>query len=75
MHNRAGRSLLGGDLRIADFAILVPLIGAIVAFALYPQQALHDGQRDVRASVARAAHAGSQAASATETASTQGATP
>jgi NADH-quinone oxidoreductase subunit M len=77
MHNRVGRSGAGGDLRWRDALVLVPLIAAIVAFALYPQQALHDGQRAVRASVARAAAGGGpQTAAANQTASTtQGARP
>ncbi|HEX4690265.1 MAG TPA: proton-conducting transporter membrane subunit, partial [Solirubrobacteraceae bacterium] len=77
MHNRAGTSVVGGDLRITDALVLVPLIVAIIAFALYPQQALQDGQRAVRASVARAVVGGGpQAAAANQTASTtQGVTP
>jgi NADH-quinone oxidoreductase subunit M len=77
MHNRVGRSVVGGDLRWRDALVLVPMIAAIVAFALYPQQALHDGQRAVRASVARAVVGGGpQTAAADQTASTtQGVTP
>jgi NADH-quinone oxidoreductase subunit M len=76
MHNRAGRAVVGGDLRWTDALVLAPLIAAIVAFALYPQQALHDGQRAVQASVHRAAQGGAQTAAADQTASTtQGVTP
>jgi NADH-quinone oxidoreductase subunit M len=74
MHNRTGRSLVGGDLRWSDALVLVPLIAAVIAFALYPQQALQDGQRAVRASVSRAVAGGAQTAAADQTAST-GATP
>jgi NADH-quinone oxidoreductase subunit M len=75
MHNRPGRALVGGDLRWSDALVLVPLIAAIIAFALYPQQALHDGQRAVRASVHQAVRGGAQTAAADQTASTQGVTP
>ena len=40
MHNRTGRSVVGREMRWTDALVLVPLIAAIVAFALYPQQAL-----------------------------------
>jgi NADH-quinone oxidoreductase subunit M len=77
MHNRTGGTLAAGDLRWTDALVLVPLVVAIVAFALYPQQALHDGQRAAQASVAhpRAAGGGPTAAAAQQTASTQGVTP
>jgi hypothetical protein len=34
---------------LRDSLVLVPLIAAIVAFALYPQQAISDAERSVRA--------------------------
>jgi NADH-quinone oxidoreductase subunit M len=76
MHNREGGAVAGADLRVRDGLVLVPLIVAIIAFALYPQQALRHGQPAVRAAVRQAAQGGPQAAASTQTASaTQGATP
>ncbi len=52
MHNRVGPKVESRELSRADGFVLVPLTIAIVAFALYPQAALHAGERDVRARLA-----------------------
>ncbi|MDX6665138.1 MAG: NADH-quinone oxidoreductase subunit [Solirubrobacteraceae bacterium] len=51
MHNRAGPKLESRELSLSDGFILVPLVLAILALALYPQVALHRSERDVKASV------------------------
>ena len=40
MHNRVGRRMESRELRFADGLVLVPLVLAILAFAVYPQVAL-----------------------------------
>jgi NADH-quinone oxidoreductase subunit M len=42
MHNRTGPAVTSFDLSFRDAVVLVPLILAMVAFALYPQQAISD---------------------------------
>jgi NADH-quinone oxidoreductase subunit M len=44
MHNRRGVGVQSFDLRLRDALVIAPLVAAIIAFALYPQQALKDGQ-------------------------------
>jgi NADH-quinone oxidoreductase subunit M len=51
MHNRRGPAVTSFDLRVRDALVLVPLVAAILAFAVYPQQALRHQERAVRASV------------------------
>ena len=51
MHNRTGPQVRPFDLSVRDGAVIVPLVVAIVAFALYPQRALDSGERAVKASV------------------------
>ena len=51
MHNRSGPEVEGEDLGWRDAIVLVPLVLVILAFALYPQAALEDGERGVRAAV------------------------
>ena len=51
MHNRRGPEVASFELRWRDGIVLVPLVVAIVAFAVYPQQALRHGQRAVQAAV------------------------
>jgi NADH-quinone oxidoreductase subunit M len=76
MHNRRGAAVTSIDLRARDGLVLVPLVAAIVAFALYPQQELRHGQSAVRASLQRAIAAGSTTASSGQvTASSTGGTP
>ncbi|MEA2295138.1 MAG: NADH-quinone oxidoreductase subunit [Solirubrobacteraceae bacterium] len=48
-HNRVGPAVVAGrDMTLRDGLILVPLVIVIVAFALYPQAALRDGEQAVR---------------------------
>jgi NADH-quinone oxidoreductase subunit M len=51
MHNRTGEHVRSFDLSLRDGAVIVPLVVAIVAFAVYPQRALTSGEKAVRASV------------------------
>jgi NADH-quinone oxidoreductase subunit M len=62
MHNRVGTDVVSRDITLRDGVVLVPLVLAILAFALYPQIALHKGE----ASVVRSIQSAQQAASATE---------
>ena len=60
MHNRPhleGEGGLGGlrDLSLRDGLVLVPLVLAILAFALYPQRALHDSEPAVKVATLKAA--------------------
>jgi NADH-quinone oxidoreductase subunit M len=57
MHNRTGPAVTSFDLRATDGLVIVPLVLCILAFALYPQQALHQGEPAVRASVRPALNA------------------
>ena len=59
MHNRRGPRVASFDLSARDALVLVPLVAAIGAFALYPQRALETGQRAARAAVAPVLQAGS----------------
>jgi NADH-quinone oxidoreductase subunit M len=61
MHNRVGPAVSGGEMRVRDGLVLVPLVAAIIAFALYPQRAVEQGERAVRAAVQPAVQAGSGA--------------
>jgi NADH-quinone oxidoreductase subunit M len=61
MHNRPGPAVMGGDMRLRDGLVIVPLVLAIVAFALYPQQAVKHGESAVPAAVKRAVQAGETA--------------
>ncbi|MGH2947616.1 MAG: complex I subunit 4 family protein [Solirubrobacteraceae bacterium] len=51
MHNRSGPTVTSFDMSVRDGLVIVPLVLAIVAFALYPQRALDAGERAVQASV------------------------
>jgi NADH-quinone oxidoreductase subunit M len=76
MHNRTGPAVGSFEMRPRDGLVIVPLVLAIVAFALYPQQALEHGEPAVKAAVRSAVDAGTQQAATGQTASTaQGATP
>jgi NADH-quinone oxidoreductase subunit M len=84
MHNRTGPAVTSFEMRLRDGLVIVPLVLAILAFALYPQQALRHGEPAVRAAVKPALQAGAQAAPGRQTASAanpstdpagQGATP
>jgi len=54
MHNRVGPRVASTDLRVTDGLVLVPLVLAILAAALYPQLPLEKGERAVSASIAAA---------------------
>jgi NADH-quinone oxidoreductase subunit M len=62
MHNRGGPNVVSREMTVRDGLVLVPLVGAIIAFSLYPQIALHKGE----AAVTRAVGPAQQAASANE---------
>jgi NADH-quinone oxidoreductase subunit M len=74
MHNRTGPAVTSFEMRLRDGLVIVPLVLAILAFALYPQQALRHAEPAVRAAVKPALQAGAQSTPASQTAST-GATP
>jgi NADH-quinone oxidoreductase subunit M len=71
MHNRTGPAVASFEMRLGDGLVIVPLVLAILAFALYPQQALEHGEPAVKASIRSAVDAGSSG----QTASAQGVTP
>jgi NADH-quinone oxidoreductase subunit M len=48
MHNRTGPAVTSFEIGVRDAAVLVPLVLAIVAFALYPNQALRDAEPTVK---------------------------
>jgi NADH-quinone oxidoreductase subunit M len=52
MHNRTGPAVTSFDMSLRDAAVLVPLVLAIVAFAVYPQRAIRDAEPTVRSVVA-----------------------
>jgi NADH-quinone oxidoreductase subunit M len=49
MHNRAGPAVHSVELSVRDALVLVPLVLAIIAFAVYPQQAIKAGEPAVKA--------------------------
>jgi NADH-quinone oxidoreductase subunit M len=49
MHNRAGPAVDSFELSVRDALVLVPLVLAIIAFAVYPQQAVKAGEPAVKA--------------------------
>jgi len=51
MHNRAGERTVSRELTVRDAVVIVPLVLAIIAFALYPQGALKDSEAAVKASI------------------------
>jgi NADH-quinone oxidoreductase subunit M len=51
MHNRVGPRVSSFDLTLRDSFVLVPLVLAIMAFAVYPQLALESGEEAVRSTV------------------------
>ena len=55
MHNRVGEKTRSFDLSLADGLVLVPLVAVIIAFAIYPQQALDSSQASVERVVGAAA--------------------
>src|SRR5450755_2036739 len=59
MHNRAGPHVESRELRWRDALILVPFVGAITLFALYPQIELSRAEKSVTSSIGAAAAAAS----------------
>jgi NADH-quinone oxidoreductase subunit M len=47
MHNRVTPGVEPRDIRLADALVLVPLVAAIVAIALYPQLPLEKGENTI----------------------------
>jgi NADH-quinone oxidoreductase subunit M len=72
MHNRVGPNVSSREISFKDGLVLVPLVAAILFFAVYPQLALHKGEASVKASIAPARQAAAPAAPAA-VANTQGA--
>jgi NADH-quinone oxidoreductase subunit M len=75
MHNRTGAAVTSFEMRVTDGLVIVPLVVAILAFAVYPQRALENGEPAVRNSLRPALVAGAAAQSASASAPAQGATP
>ncbi|MEA2286205.1 MAG: NADH-quinone oxidoreductase subunit [Solirubrobacteraceae bacterium] len=61
MHNRLGPRATSSEMTVRDGIVLVPLVLAILALALYPQVALHKGERAVTSAIAPAQQAQDQA--------------
>lgn len=65
MHNRVGAEVHSHDISLRDRLVLVPLVAAVLAFAVYPQGALSAGEQALSgkssalAAVDRGARAGS----------------
>jgi NADH-quinone oxidoreductase subunit M len=55
MHNRVGPKVNSFEISVRDSLVLVPLVLAIVAFAVYPQAALDAGNQAVKSAVAAVA--------------------
>jgi len=55
MHNRAGPEVASRELRWRDALVLVPFVGAIMLFAIYPQIELSRAQGSVTSSITTAA--------------------
>jgi NADH-quinone oxidoreductase subunit M len=56
-HNRVGRGVDSREMTIRDGLVLVPLVAAILAFALYPQVALKKSEPSVTGSIRAAQQA------------------
>jgi NADH-quinone oxidoreductase subunit M len=54
MHNRVGPEIASRDVSVREGLVLVPLVAVILFFAVYPQLALHKGERTITPSVAKA---------------------
>ena len=66
MHNRTGPAVTSFEMSLRDGLVLVPLVLAIVAFALKPQVALDDAERSVKRAVAPVLQAGGAQRAETE---------
>jgi NADH-quinone oxidoreductase subunit M len=51
MHNRVGARVMSFEMTLRDGLVLVPLVLAILAFALYPQLALDNAEAAIRSTV------------------------
>jgi NADH-quinone oxidoreductase subunit M len=49
MHNRQGPTVTSFEMSLRDAVVIVPLVAAILAFALFPQRALDAGEPAVQA--------------------------
>jgi NADH-quinone oxidoreductase subunit M len=54
MHNRAGPEVVSRELRWRDALVLVPFVGVIMLFAIYPQLELSRAQTSVTSSISAA---------------------
>ena len=54
MHNRVGPEVVSRELRWRDALVLVPFLGAIALFAIYPQIELSRAQSSVTSSISAA---------------------
>ncbi len=68
MHNRVGPRVESTDLKVSDGLVLVPLVLAILAVALYPQLPLEKGEKTVISSIAAARDAASPPTAVSEVA-------
>jgi NADH-quinone oxidoreductase subunit M len=66
MHNRTGPAVTSFEISVRDGLVLVPLVLAIVAFALKPQAALDHAEPAVKRAVAPVLQAGGAQRAATE---------
>jgi NADH-quinone oxidoreductase subunit M len=66
MHNRTGPAVTSFEISVRDGLVLVPLVLAIVAFALKPQAALDHAEPAVKRAVAPVLQAGGTQQAATE---------
>jgi NADH-quinone oxidoreductase subunit M len=62
MHNRTGPAVTSFDLSLRDGLVIVPLVVAILAFAVFPQRALDAGEPAVQAAVESVTGGGSSGA-------------
>jgi NADH-quinone oxidoreductase subunit M len=53
MHNRLAPGVESRDLTLADTVVIAPLVLCILALAVYPQQAMTDSERTVKAALAK----------------------
>jgi NADH-quinone oxidoreductase subunit M len=51
MHNRVGPQAESREMTVRDGLVLVPLVAVILFFAVYPQLALHKGERTIARSI------------------------
>src|SRR3954452_3991539 len=51
MHNRVGEKVVSREIGFADGLVLAPLVLVILALSVYPQLALHRGQRSATATI------------------------